>query len=215
VPRTRRRRRRAAYVVAAAVVGALAFTWAGYAGAADATLSPRAAGTASAGRQIHVVHDGAGPVPITLRRDSLLRMRADRATRWAATHTRYGQRRCLQFVRLALGVERRYGSARLAWQFAKHRHRSTPYDEIPVGVPVFTQGDNPAGHVVLSLGNGWVRSTDWPEDGKVGNVRLEVLLATFRQRYLGWTEDLNGRRVWLPAAPPLHEPSLNPRALSA
>lgn len=209
-----RRRRRAAYAVCAAVVGALAFVWAGAAGAADASRQPRVVGEAAVGRQLHVVNDGAAPVPISLRRDSLLRMRADRATRWANNHTRYGQRRCLQFVRLALGVPRKYATARYAWLNAKHRHRS-PFAQIPVGVPVFTQGRNSAGHVVISLGGGWVRSTDWPKDGKVGRVRLETLLATFQQRYLGWTEDLNGVRVWLPVSPELHAPTLSSHALTA
>ena len=48
---------------------------------------------------------------------------------------------------------------------------------------------------MLSLGGGWVRSTDWPKDGRVGNVRLVTLLATWKQRYLGWTSDLNGVAV--------------------
>jgi hypothetical protein len=201
-------------VGAASVVAALSLAWAGVASSADATLSPRAGGEVSSGRVISVVLDGAGPVPITLRADRLLRMRADRATRWAATHQRYGQRRCLQFVRIALGVPRKYYSARQAWQMAKHRHRGS-FSSIPVGVPVFTLGKNPAGHVVISLGGGWVRSTDWPKDGKVGRVRLEELLVTFQQRYLGWTEDLNGVRVWLPTPPELHAPTLQPERLSA
>jgi hypothetical protein len=189
------------------LVAALAFAWAGFAGAADATLPPRASGELAVGRTVHVVNDGAAPVPISLRPDRLLRLRADRATRWATTHTHYGQRRCLQFVRLALGVPRKYASAHAAWHYAAHRHRSA-YAQIPVGVPVFTLGASSAGHVVISLGGGWVRSTDWPTDGKVGNTRLETLLARFQQRYLGWTEDLNGVRVWLPVPAELHAPQL-------
>ena len=210
----RLRRDRVTFVGVASLVVALAFAWAGFAGAADATLPPRAVGALTVGRSIHVVNDGAAPVPITMRADALLRMRADRATRWARAHTRYGQRRCLQFVRLALGIPRKYPTARSAWQNAKHRHRSA-LARIPVGVPVFTQGANSAGHVVISLGGGWVRSTDWPTDGKVGNARLEVLLARFEQRYLGWTEDLNGVRVWLPVPPELHAPTLSAASLSA
>ncbi|MFN8169288.1 MAG: hypothetical protein U0S36_10940 [Candidatus Nanopelagicales bacterium] len=208
------RRRHAAYVVVASVVAALALAWAGVASSADATSSPKAGGEVRSGRQVAVVLDAAGPVAITLRADRLLRMRADRATRWAESLTRYGQRRCLQFVRLALGVPRKYWSARAAWQNAKHRHRGS-FDSIPVGVPVFTLGRNPAGHVVISLGGGWVRSTDWPKDGKVGRVRLEQLLVTFQQRYLGWTEDLNGVRVWLPTPPELRAPTLPAQSLSA
>ena len=109
-------------------------------------------------------------------------------------------------MRLALGVPRRYPTAHSAWVYAKHRHRGS-FADIPAGVPVFTQGRSYAGHVVISLGGGWVRSTDWPKDGKVGTVRLEQLLVTFQQRYLGWTEDLNGVRVWLPVPTALHSPT--------
>ena len=41
------------------------------------------------------------------------------------------------------------------------------------------------------------------------------LLVTFQQRYLGWTEDLNGVRVWLPVPVELHEPTLPSGSLTA
>jgi hypothetical protein len=125
--------------------------------------------------------------------------RAKRAVWWSLRVTRYPTRTCLMFVRNALQVPRRYGTAMSAWRNAKHRHR-TPISRIPAGVPVFSVGASPSGHIVLSLGNGWVRSTDWPRDGRVGSVRLTVLLAKWHHRYLGWSEDLNGVRVWWPPA---------------
>ena len=117
-----------------------------------------------------------------------------RSVTWAESKTRWPARTCLLFVRTALGVPRKYGSAQLAWEYAHSRHR-TPISSIPAGVPVFTKGRSAAGHVVVSLGGGWVRSTDWPREGHVGTVRLTTLLATWKHHYLGWTADLNGVRI--------------------
>jgi hypothetical protein len=124
--------------------------------------------------------------------------RTIRAIRWALSNARYPTRTCLLFVRNAFQVKRKFGTAHSAWTHAKYRHRAAiaAIAGIPAGVPVFTQGASPSGHVVLSLGNGWVRSTDWPRDGMVGTVKLTTLLKKWRHRYLGWSEDLNGVRVW-------------------
>ena len=120
-----------------------------------------------------------------------------RAIRWALSNARYPTRTCLLFVRNAFGVKRKFGTAYLAWTHAKYRH-DTAIFLIPAGVPVFTMGVSPSGHVMLSLGNGWVRSIDWPRDGMVGTVKLTTLLRKWHHRYLGWSEDLNGVRVWHP-----------------
>ena len=138
-----------------------------------------------------VVFDGAVADPLPPKPVSLY---ADEAIARAEHRTRFAVRACLLFVRHSLGIAKKYYTAYGAWRSAKHRHR-TPISEIPAGVPVFTKGTRAAGHVVLSLGGGWVRSTDWPKDGRVGNVRLVTLLATWKQRYLGWTSDLNGVAV--------------------
>ncbi len=134
-----------------------------------------------------VAFDGAVADPAPLPPVSLP---ASLAISWAEQRTRFPVRACLLFVRVAFGIPKKYYSAHTAWLAAKHRHR-TAIADIPAGVPVFTQGRSWAGHIAVSLGGGWVRSTDWPSYGKVGTVRLTTLLATWRQHYLGWTEDLN------------------------
>lgn len=78
-----------------------------------------------------------------------------------------------------------------AWKRARRRHPGalTP----PAGVPVFwTGGSRGHGHVAMSLGNGNVRSTDWPTAGQVGDVDIATLTARWGLPYAGWTEDLNG-----------------------
>ncbi len=117
------------------------------------------------------------------------------AIRWASQRSSYPTRRCIVFVRTALKVPGRYGTPRIAFAHARHRHR-TAFSKIPAGVPVFTAGRTAPGHVVLSLGNGRIRSTDWPRPGRVGTVSLAKFLRTWNHRYLGWSEDLNGVRVW-------------------
>jgi hypothetical protein len=59
------------------------------------------------------------------------------------------------------------------------------------------------GHVALSLGGGKIRSTDWPSKGKVGTTTIATLNRTWtKQRYRGWSEDINGVRLPMtPGAP--------------
>lgn len=128
---------------------------------------------------------------------SSLRMtsRGRSAVRWARHRHYWPTRTCMVFVRTALRVSGRYPTPRVAWSAARYRHR-TRFDRIPAGVPVYTAGRTAPGHIVLSLGNGRVRSTDWPRAGRVGTVRLSRLLSSWNHHYLGWSEDLNGVRVW-------------------
>lgn len=146
----------------------------------------------------------AGPTPSSVRRfadaqaaydAALLSPLLRQAITWAGRQRDFPTRTCLYFVRIALQVPRRFPTAMSAWVHTRYRHR-TPILSIPPGVPVFTKGASVAGHIAISLGNGWVRTTDWPRDGLVGDVQLTTLLAKWRHRYLGWSEDLNGVRVW-------------------
>lgn len=121
--------------------------------------------------------------------------RGRRAVRWAQRVTHFPTRTCMVFVRTALRVGPRYGTPRVAWTNAHYRHHS-PLGDIPAGVPVYTAGHTAPGHIVLSLGNGKVRTTDWPRPGRVGTVKLRKLLRSWGHTYLGWSEDLNGTRVW-------------------
>jgi hypothetical protein len=121
--------------------------------------------------------------------------RGRHAVRWAKHRHYWPTRTCMVFVRTALGVSGRYPTPRVAWSAAHHRHR-TAFKRIPAGVPVYTAGRTAPGHIVLSLGHGKVRSTDWPRAGHVATVKLRKLLRSWHHHYLGWSEDLNGVRVW-------------------
>jgi hypothetical protein len=113
---------------------------------------------------------------------------------------------CLRFVRTMLGVGSKFETATRAFNATKHRHTTTP----PAGVPVWwdkgrttTKFPEGLGHVALSLGGGKIRSTDWPSKGKVGTTTIAKLNATWtKQRYRGWSEDINGVRVFTPSTPP-------------
>lgn len=110
---------------------------------------------------------------------------------------------CLRFVREAFGIPATsgYGSAKAAWDKTKSRRLDL---NPPPGVPVWwdiLSGKNAVyDHVAISLGGGVVRSTS-VSGGNPGNVRLSDLTARWGMRYLGWSEDLLGRRVWAPPPP--------------
>jgi hypothetical protein len=101
---------------------------------------------------------------------------------------------CLAFVRTMFGLPVREPTAVAAWNSAQYRH---PADvDPPAGVPVFWSGGvTGAGHVAVSLGGGWIISTDLPAAGYVSEVPLSWVQAQWGLTYLGWTEDLEGVRV--------------------
>lgn len=105
---------------------------------------------------------------------------------------------CLKFVRIMLGVGPQYNSAIDAWNGAKYKHvTGTP----PKGVPVFWRTSS-FGHIALSDGNGFCYSTDIRRTGKVDRVAITEIHQRWGATYLGWSEDLNGVRVYnVPTAP--------------
>lgn len=129
------------------------------------------------------------------------------ALRWAANQVDHPNppsphetwyRRCLVFVRSCFDVDSKYESAELAYYATEFKRgdRSTP----PAGVPVWwTNGG--AGHVALSAGNGFCYSTDILREGKVDKVRIGFITERWGQHYRGWSEDINGVRVWTDESP--------------
>lgn len=109
---------------------------------------------------------------------------------------------CLMFVRSCFGVAAKYGSARLAWQGAKRRHETTDAGSIPAGVPVFWRTGTVNWHVAISAGDGYCWSSDIGGKGKVGRIGIAALSRAWGATLLGWTEDLNGVRVYTPPAKP-------------
>lgn len=97
---------------------------------------------------------------------------------------------CLKHVRTWLGIPARYPDAISAWHHAGRRVTSrTP----PPGIPVFFAGGR-HGHIALSLGNGKIRTTDWPR-GRVGTTTIAELERRWHYRYLGASFELNGQRI--------------------
>jgi hypothetical protein len=102
---------------------------------------------------------------------------------------------CLGFVRTRFGLPKVESSAIEAWRLAQHKHR---YDRHPpAGVPVFWSGGSRGhGHVAVSLGHGMIVSTDIPYTGHVARTYLSAPGRRWGLRYLGWTEDLEGVRIY-------------------
>ena len=122
------------------------------------------------------------------------------AIAWARNVSRYNPPgMCQQFTRLAFGAGGGAPSASKAWDWAKKKHPTKNANSIPAGVPVFWKGGSRGfGHVAVSLGNGLVRSTDWPRSGQVGTARITDISRAWNQRLMGWTEDINGVTVYKP-----------------
>ncbi len=108
---------------------------------------------------------------------------------------------CLMFVRSCYGVAAYYATARKAWEGAKHRHATTNASSIPPGVPVFWRTGTVNWHVAISIGDGYCYSTDIGGKGKVGRIGINDLSKRWGATLLGWTEDLNGVRVYTPPKP--------------
>lgn len=98
---------------------------------------------------------------------------------------------CMRAVRTALRVPQGAGTAAAAYAATKFRHAmGTP----PAGVPVWWGGG--AGHVALSAGGGQVWSTDILRKGQIDLVPLSEITSKWGKPYEGWTEDINGVRVY-------------------
>lgn len=118
---------------------------------------------------------------------------APQAVARSKSFTRYQVGMCQNFVWRCLDYDRRAGinNANEGWyRTTMKRYTSNP----PAGAPVFWSGGT-YGHVALSLGNGYVRSTDWPSKGYVGNVLITRLSSAWGKRYRGWGADYAGHPI--------------------
>jgi TP901 family phage tail tape measure protein len=92
---------------------------------------------------------------------------------------------------LAPGGIRGAENATDAWNKSKKKHvRDT---NPPPGYPVYWAGGD--GHVALSIGGGWVRSTDWPRKGRVGSAKISDITKSWGKTYNGWAEDAWGHKL--------------------
>jgi hypothetical protein len=128
---------------------------------------------------------------------------------WIRSHRTWSPEHCLQYVRTAFNVDPKYASAIDAWTGAEHKHHGDPTP--PPAVPVFFAGGR-YGHIAVSAGAGNCWSTDQPHAGSVAKVGIADLARAWGKTYVGWSEDLNGQRVW--SAPDLDLSRLQKAATS-
>jgi TP901 family phage tail tape measure protein len=102
---------------------------------------------------------------------------------------------CQKFVRMALGAGPGFPSAIAAWKGAKFKHGIANPTAVPAGVPVYWGGGQ-YGHVALSTGAGRIISTDYPKTGRIGTGTISSLTSAWHKPLLGWTEDINGKRIY-------------------
>ncbi|WP_433014092.1 hypothetical protein [Kribbella sp. CA-294648] len=107
---------------------------------------------------------------------------------------------CLIFVRNCFNVGPVNPDAHAGYRAAKFKHGSagTP----PLGVPVWWTGGR-HGHVAISTGDGNCFSSDIKRPGKIDKVPISLITRRWGMLYKGWTEDINGVRIWRPGAPSL------------
>ena len=118
---------------------------------------------------------------------------ASQAVSYARSVSRWAVAMCLNFVWHCLDYPRSAGlqNANQSWTAATmKRYTGTP----PAGAPVYWRSGK-YGHIAISLGNGWCRSTDWPSKGYVGNVLISRLSAAWGATYRGWSADYAGHPI--------------------
>lgn len=125
------------------------------------------------------------------------------AARWARNQSMHGEaiwhNLCQKGTRTALGAPGGAVSAKAAWQSLKgtgKRRRWDPEHPPPVGVPVYFRLDTPYWHAAISAGNGDIWSTDILRRGRYDKVSIGYLERRWHAKCLGWTTEINGKRVW-------------------
>lgn len=104
---------------------------------------------------------------------------------------------CLREVRECFGVGPGASDAIGAWNAAEHKHHETDPHKIPRGVPVFWAGGSAGhGHIAISTGFAKCWSTDIRRSGFFDRVPITEIHEKWGLTLLGWTEDLNGVRVY-------------------
>lgn len=104
---------------------------------------------------------------------------------------------CLMQVRRAWGVPALYPTAYAAWVGAggaAGANTHTVHYQVH-GMPIFLKGNGAAGHICIYDKDGYVYTTDFPNRGKWGRVKLTTLAKAWGMRVLGGSETLNGVRI--------------------
>lgn len=102
---------------------------------------------------------------------------------------------CLRTCRQAWGLPADESSAIKEWNSIPDKHKSRKWWLAPAGAPHFWAVGE-FGHVALqSRVPGFVWSTDAPIPNEVGVVRLVWFRKKWGATYLGWSRELNNKRL--------------------
>lgn len=83
------------------------------------------------------------------------------------------------------------------WKATQHKHAASDFASIPANVPLWWGGgSSDHGHVAVSAGNAMCWSTDIRRTGYFDLVPIAEISQRWGLPFLGWTEDINGVRVW-------------------
>jgi hypothetical protein len=94
------------------------------------------------------------------------------------------------------------GTAIECWREAQHKHPTQDAESIPAFVPCFMDTSATAEHVLVTVGrDSSGHRLAVTTDGGPGHTIALVRLADLARAWgpiIGWTEDLDGQRVWTP-----------------
>jgi hypothetical protein len=112
------------------------------------------------------------------------------AVRWAREMAGDGgwYNLCLNFVAQAYGWD--HAGTQYAvdhWLFTPNSMRHHRQRNAPAGALMFWDTGSRAGHVAISLGNGYVASNDIVTPGRISIVNSDYIDDKWHARYLGWT----------------------------
>lgn len=128
--------------------------------------------------------------------------RGSAAVEWAKGQHDDGGREwqgwCLSFVRQAFECPAGVRSASDAWDNAHFKHHTTQGSHAPRAAAFFWKGGSHGfGHIVITVGGGLCWSNDIRVAGGISLVHIDEITARWGEEPMGWTEDLNGRRIWV------------------
>lgn len=102
---------------------------------------------------------------------------------------------CQDFVRSTLGAPYGAPTAIAAWNQDRLKHPGDPAP--PPRTPVYWSGGSKGyGHAAVSVGGGWIYTTDYPTPGRIGLTTIAKLTQAWGEHYLGWAGDLNGKVIY-------------------
>ena len=124
---------------------------------------------------------------------------ADQMRYWSRQKKTGVKGMCLKYCRLAYDIPPKYPSAIQAWKGSKRKVLDA--NLAPVGAAHFWEIGK-FGHIsIQSRQFGKVWSTDAPHTDRIGKVSIDWFEKRWGAKYLGWTNEVNGKRIPLSELP--------------